>query len=316
MNSKFIILFCLWSGMASAQQLVDRIVATVNGVPILMSEVQKKEDAGPLVVISEYPSDETSPQYERALNDAINWKMATLKSDELGIEIDEAEVEKEVEQTQKRFNLSREQLKQRLLADGSSLEEYFEDTRDFLRLKRFQGRVIQPLIKITDRDLETYYLKKSGAISESVELKLKQILILVPDNSSGEMVAAKEKLAYSVYQKLADGAPFVELAKVYSDDPKARENGGELPLMKLGDLNASIQSAVASLEPDQFTKPIKTGLGWHIFQLDEKKIAMNKGFLANRQKLQEELFVMEVQEQTKRWVIDQRRRSKITVIDR
>jgi peptidyl-prolyl cis-trans isomerase SurA len=312
---KLLIFFFLWTDASRAEQLVDRIVAIVNGVPVLMSEVQKKVDSGPLVVISEYPADENSPIYNRALNDAINWKMATLKADELSIEIDDAEVEKEIEQTQKRFNLTREQLKQRLVSDGSTFDEYFEDTRDFLRLKRFQGRVIQPLIKITDRDLETHYLKKSGSVSEAVDLKLKQILVSVSGDSSKDMIAAKEKLAYTVYQKLSDGAPFEELARVYSDDPKARENGGELPLMKLVDLNKAIQSEVGSLEPGQFTKPIKTGLGWHIFLLEEKKFSTNKNFLANKTKLQEELFVLEVQEQTKRWVMDQRRRSKITIIE-
>ena len=314
-NIIFYVLLSVWSSIGRAEELLDRILATVNGSPVLLSEVQEKVNQGPLVVISDYPSDEKSPPFQRALNDAINWKMAALKADELGIEIEDAEVEKEIGLTLQRLRINRDQLKQRLAYEGGNYEEYTEDTRDFLRLKRFQGRVIQPLIKITERDLETFYLKKSGVGSEAVELKLRQILIAVSVESPKEVHEAKARLAQTVYQKLIDGAPFSELAKVYSDDAYARESGGELPAMRLGDLNSKIQLEVSKLEPTQFTVPIKTALGWHIFMLEDKKFTVSKGYIANKNKLQDELFFSEVQEQTRRWVIEQRRRSKIVIIE-
>lgn len=302
------------SKWAYGEELVDRIIAIVDGSPVLLSEVLEKVKTGPLVIISDYPSEEKSEPFDRALNDSINWRLATLKANELGVEIEDSDVDKEIDQTLKRLQLNREQLKQRLLGEGISYDEYFEDTKDFLRLRRFQGRVIQPLIKITDRDLETHYLKKAGANNESIELQLRQILIATPKDASSEVIVAKGDVARQVYQKLVDGSPFPVLAKVYSDDPKARENGGLLPPLKLGDLNGTFQNEIQKLESGQFTNPIKTPMGWYLFFLESKQFTASRGFLANKAKLQEELFVSEVQEQTRRWVVDQRRKSKIIII--
>src|SRR5262249_12008056 len=52
---------------ATGDELVDRIVAVVDGRPILYSDVKAKVDKGPLVVVSEYPATESAPQFDRAL---------------------------------------------------------------------------------------------------------------------------------------------------------------------------------------------------------------------------------------------------------
>jgi peptidyl-prolyl cis-trans isomerase SurA len=310
-----LVYLCMGSKAVLSEELVDRIVAIVDGSPVLLSEVVEKIEAGPLVVISDHPSTDKSPPYERALNDAINWKLATLKADELGVEVEDSDVDREIDQNLKRLQLSRDQLKQRLAQEGVAYEDYFQDAKDYLRLQRFQGRIIRPLIKITDRDLETFYLKKTGDSKESIELQLRQILISIPKDAPSEVVAAKSVLAKQVYQKLVDGSPFPMLAKVYSDDSKARENGGQLPPLKLGDLNQILQSEIQKLEPGQFTPPIKTPMGWYLFFLENKQFTASRGFLANKAKLQDELLYLELQEQTKRWVVEQRRKSKVILIN-
>ena len=123
-------------------------------------------------------------------------------------------------------------------------------------LRRFQGRVISPLVKITDRDIETYYLTKSGGSAETVEISLRQILIEVAGDASAEVANAKEELVQEVYSKLQDGLPFVEAVKIYSDDREARGNGGLMQGIHLTDLAGTIRSSVEELEVGTFTPPV------------------------------------------------------------
>ena len=84
------------SSAVEGEVLVDRIVAVVDGHPILYSSVMDKVDKGPLVVVSEYPAEETSPPYERALQDAINFQLVMAKAKDLEIDVRDDEVEAEI----------------------------------------------------------------------------------------------------------------------------------------------------------------------------------------------------------------------------
>src|SRR5690606_4826509 len=148
------------------------------------------------------------------------------KAKELEIDVRDEEVESEIKSFLESRELTREQLQGHLDSQGMSYDEYKADFKDQMILRRFQGRVIAPLVKITDKDVETYYLKKSGGSSDLVELKLRQILIAVAATAAPEVIEAKRRLAQEVHQKLTDGMEFLDAVKIYSDDQNARETGG------------------------------------------------------------------------------------------
>jgi peptidyl-prolyl cis-trans isomerase SurA len=182
-------------------------------------------------------------------------------------------------------------------------------------LRQFQGRVIKPLVKITDKDIETYYLKKTGVSSDIIELQLRQILISINDTMTPDVIDAKRKLSEEVHQKLTGGMEFADAVKIYSDDPKARDNGGAMPGMRLKDLSDVIRAEVESLEPGQFSPPVKTTLGFHIFYLDAKQFAGNSEFQGQKKQLEFELYSVELQNQTRRWLSEERQRSKVELVN-
>ena len=73
-----------------------------------------------------------------------------------------------------------------------------------------------------------------------------------------------KSLIQEIHQKLQDGMPFIKAEQIYSDLDSARD---ESPPQKylLKDLNPIIVKNLEQLEKGQFTKPIKTTLGFHIF---------------------------------------------------
>jgi len=299
---------------AEGETLVDRIVALVDGRPILYSDVKAKVDKGPLVVVSEFPAEETSPPLERATQDSVNFELVLAKAKDLEIDVRDDEVEAEIKSFLESRNLTREGLLEHLNQAGMTYNDYKKDFKDQMILRRFQGRVISPLVKITDKDVETYYMKKSGATSDFVELVLRQILINVPSGAAAEVVEAKRKLVQEVHQKLADGMPFAEAVKIYSDEEKARENGGLMAPVKAKDLSASIRPQIEPLEVGQFTQPVKTTLGFHIFLLEEKKFSGSQDFLSKKKQLEFELRNTELMNQTRRWLSEQRQKSKVEVV--
>ncbi|MEZ4744035.1 MAG: peptidylprolyl isomerase [Bdellovibrionota bacterium] len=309
-------IMCNISYGAQSEELVDKIVAIVESQPILYSEIAEKEKTGPLVLVSDFPADEKSPAFERALNDAINYELILNKISELEIDVSDEQVETQIDQLLKGQNLTRDGLYQFLSEQNKSYEQYKKDFKNQMLLRRFQGRVIAPLIKITDKDIETYFLEKSGNKSNSVQFNLRQILISVDADASENIIAAKKSLAKEVYQKLQGGTKFLEAVKLYSDGPNARTNGGLMAGINLKDLTETLRTEIERLEVGEFTEPIKTEIGFHIFYLEEKKFTENDEYKSKKDQLEYELRNLELNTQTRRWLQQARQKAKIEILEK
>jgi peptidyl-prolyl cis-trans isomerase SurA len=299
---------------AADETLVDRVVAVVDGEPILYSDVMDKVKKGPLVLVSPYPGTEEDPPYDQAFNDAINFQLILDKARDLEIDVEDSEVEAEIKSFLASKNTDMTGLLEFLKQQGSNYEDYKADFKNQMILRQFQGRVIFPQVKITDKDVETYYLKKSGATSDLVELALRQIVIKVDPAAAPDVVTAKHNLAPEVYKKLKDGMSFEDAVKIYSDDEAARASGGLTAGIKLKDLAGQIRTEVENLDVGQFTAPVRTGVGFHLFYLEEKRFSGSTEFQTQKKQLEFELRNAEAVNQTRRWLTEQRQKSKIEIV--
>ena len=99
-----------------------------------------------------------------------------------------------------------------------------------------------------------------------------------------------------------------------SDEAKARENGGLMGAVKVKDLATQIRTEVEALDIGQFTAPVRTSLGFHIFFLEEKKFSGSQEFLSKKKQLEFELRNLELGNQTRRWLTEQRQKSKVEIV--
>ena len=83
--------------------------------------------------------------------------------------------------------------------------------------------------------------------------------------------SAKEKIE-EVYNYLKKNEPFEGVCKVYSDDTRTKTKGGILKWFEAGTLiDDKVAELVFSKEKGDFTTPVQTVLGWHIFKIIDKK---------------------------------------------
>ncbi|MBI2237779.1 MAG: peptidylprolyl isomerase, partial [Actinobacteria bacterium] len=60
---------------------------------------------------------------------------------------------------------------------------------------------------------------------------------------------------------------FGELAKRYSIDPSAKQNGGDLGEVVASTFDATFVETALALEPGEISRPVRTQFGWHIIRL-------------------------------------------------
>jgi peptidyl-prolyl cis-trans isomerase SurA len=104
------------------------------------------------------------------------------------------------------------------------------------------------------------------------KVKLAQILISAVPTNPIEVGEAKRKID-EVYGYLKKNEPFDGVCRAYSNDIKTKNSGGVMSKwFEAGMLDDKILEAVFALrDKGEYTAPIQTALGWHIFRLVEKK---------------------------------------------
>ena len=82
--------------------------------------------------------------------------------------------------------------------------------------------------QISDADVQAYYNAHQDQYQVKEQVKVRHILIAVPTASDAKADAAAKAKAEGILKQIKSGGSFAELAKVNSDDPGSKEQGGEL----------------------------------------------------------------------------------------
>ena len=174
-------------------------------------------------------------------------------------------------------------------ADSAKFEEHAQR----YALKKNPSSQAGMLIEATTEELNQFpeifqnVLKdlSEGALSEpiegneglyifAVEQKTDEMIafryLIVPLVPSPEAMHEAREAIVEVYKKLEAGEDFTALAAAHSDDVETRENGGDLGVRSLTELNPKTRAVIEALETGAYSQPHETESGLHIFRVDER----------------------------------------------
>jgi peptidyl-prolyl cis-trans isomerase C len=132
---------------------------------------------------------------------------------------------------------------------------------------------------ITDAALRAKYDKEIAGKPGEEEVHAKHILV---DN---------EDQAKKIIAELKGGADFAALAKQYSKDPSAAQQGGDLGFFKKDEMVPEFADAAFALQPGQISPtPVHTQFGWHVIMLVERKRDQPPSFDQARDELRQQII--------------------------
>lgn len=94
--------------------------------------------------------------------------------------------------------------------------------------------------------------------------------ILIRTDELTDDAAAQAKLR-ELRQRIKDGADFAELAREFSADPANASSGGDMGWVNPGEMVPAFEAQMNKLASGQISPPFKTGFGWHIVQVLERR---------------------------------------------
>lgn len=95
-------------------------------------------------------------------------------------------------------------------------------------------------------------------------------ILLIAKPSEKDLSIVKNK-ADSLYQAIKNGADFGELANKFSQDEESRVQNGDLGWFPVAQLEPVFQETLKELKVGEYSPPVESRFGLHIFKLVEKK---------------------------------------------
>lgn len=93
-----------------------------------------------------------------------------------------------------------------------------------------------------------------------------------PNAEPKDTLIAFKKIAEAREQVL-NGNPFEEVAKRFSEDPSAIQNGGNLSYFSVFDMVYPFEEKAYNTEVGELSEPFRTGFGYHILKVNDKRLA-------------------------------------------
>ena len=96
------------------------------------------------------------------------------------------------------------------------------------------------------------------------------LIRLAPDASPADTLKAFKRIS-EARNKIVNGANFTDVAKQYSEDPSAAQNGGDLGWFSAFRMVYPFESAAYNTKVGDISEPFKTQFGYHILKVNQKE---------------------------------------------
>lgn len=180
--------------------------------------------------------------------------------------------------------ISADDLRKTINPSDADLEKFFKDNQARYATAVPETRKIEYVSfdasnlpggkpQVSDADIQAYYNQHQSQFQVKEQVKVRHILISVPNGADSKTDAAAKAKAEDLLKQIKGGANFAELATKNSDDPGSKTQGGELGWLDRGRTVPEFDKVAFSLAPGQTSDVIKTQFGYHILQVEDKKTA-------------------------------------------
>jgi peptidyl-prolyl cis-trans isomerase SurA len=301
---------------ADAAKVIDRVVAVVNDDIILDSEVDQYAVPllrGPLDTSNDDGKKKWLELKHKALDALIDSKLIQQQATELKLTVTNDEVERAWEEVKKQNNLDDSTFAEALKSQGFTPESYRKSLkRQMLELK-VVNTAVRSRVSVSDEEVKTYYSQNERAMSGDKTAHLRQILVAVPPDASPADVDRKKKVAEGIVSQARKGTSFVELAKKYSDDDLTKADGGDLGWIGKGVLQDALDDAIGGMDAGDVRGPIRTGRGFHVIQLVERKAGDMRPFDEVKDQIRKQLYDQQVEKASQSWLKELRKKAHVDV---
>lgn len=252
---KTVLLATLGFLVISTAQAADKVVASVNGIPVLESQIAKQKDR------------------KAAINRIIDEILVQQEIKNSGIKIEEAQLNHVIEDIAAQNGLTYGQLLDAIEYQGISYATYRKQIAQQMLINKLRNQIISQSVNVSPEQVNTLgqqlfeQAKSQGKDKKFIakEYEIRHILLKV--NPILTDAKAKAQLDQIRSDITAGKTSFADAALKYSKDYLSGANGGNLGFAFLDIYSPQFRNAVLATKKGTISAPFKTEFGWHIAEV-------------------------------------------------
>jgi peptidyl-prolyl cis-trans isomerase SurA len=255
----------LFLSRAAAGEVLERVVAKVNGDIVTLSEFQARQVAA--VQAARLSTDDAIERFlrennARILQEAVDDLLLVQKAQEEGMRLRPEYITEIIDGIKQENNIqSDDDLQQQLRREGMSLDELKRNIERSIMRRQLLSRALEAKIAVSEAEVRADYEARRAEYDRPGSLHLQEIVV---KTQSGSLA-----LASDLVRRARAGEDFAELARAYSAAP-TRAVGGDLGRLNRGDLTPDIERAAFAQPVGGVTDPLPTPEGFRILKVVEK----------------------------------------------
>ncbi len=277
-------------------EIVDRVVAVVNGEPITLSMVE--DEMNSIWVEPE----EVPESRQAALQNLIDHKLMLQEAIRTGVtDISEESLSRELAKTISRFN-SPDEISEALRRRGTTQEDLEEKLIEIIRVQEMINLKFRLFLEVTAGEASVFFEQNKARFVMPKAVHLNQLFFpLTPDADEAEKAAVKGKVE-DVFRQLRNGASFSDYAN----------NTGKADYIPVNQLIPIVADAISRMETGEIGNPIETPAGYFIIKLNDRRSERQATF----DEVQEDIKKILLQQKTDTELADwlKRRREAANII--
>lgn len=296
--------------------VVDRIVAVVNDDIITLSELNaafapfmkriedgyKGTDKGKMVAEGK----------ATILSRMVDHVLIEQQAKKSGITIKDEEVTTVLKNMLADRKATFPDLLKSLEKDGTTLDAYKKDLKEQLLRQRLIRREVQSKIVVSDEEVGDYYQQHRDDYEGKEAVRVKQVLLMIPPDSTPEIRASLRKEADALRKRLLAGESFDVIAEKYSQGP-AKQAGGDIGFIERGQTLPEVEAAAFKMKTHELSDVIESSVGFHLIQVMDKKGAGLKPLPAVRQEIIMKIEDQKIAQRLDQWVAELRKKAHVEI---
>jgi peptidyl-prolyl cis-trans isomerase SurA len=286
-----VLLLSVWS-QPGRSEVVNRIVATVDGEPITEHELRRyaQERGG------------TANVPESVLLDAlITDRLLETEIKAQGISAKDEEIARYLEEIQARNNMDAERFEKAIADQGFTLEQYRAKVKSEIEKVALVNREIRARVNVTKEDVQRHYEAHKDEYGIKDRVRVSGILFGVSPAASDEEIDRERQKAEEVRDLARKGKDFGALARQFSDGPGS-DKEGDYGTFARGEMESELDAAAFSLDEGKVSDPIRTSAGFHVIRVEERISAGHRPVEEVEDEIRETLYNGALEDRFQNWL--------------
>jgi peptidyl-prolyl cis-trans isomerase SurA len=287
-----------------APEVVNRIVATIDGEPVTLFELRAFADQmrQRAAAAAGGGSEGQVPTDDRAvLDELVLDKILHKQIQEQGVAATDQQTDAYIASIKERNKLDDTQLRQALAQQGLGWEQYRAQVRTDIERAALINKEIRNKVNVSPEEVERYYKEHLTDYGTPAKAHVRLISLLVASDATPEQKAAIRAQADGLRKDAAGGKDFAKLAKEHSQGPGA-DGGGDIGEVARGQMQSEFENAVFALKPGEVSEVIETASGYHIFKLEQRSGEAHQPLAEVADDIREKLYRETMEARYDRWL--------------